>query len=341
MPFDQSHATHMFLSSTTGGAIEIVVRDLNQRQSIWCVRTLEEAARFARGDYSDPAYIHGAAMPGLSRCRGRVPRRVRYLETPAGAAITFATADSDLVTAIHAWLTAQEQDNNGPSPPFELGRTEDRVTITDILSNRIVAGTVFGSLRSSLLGGFLDINQGSRTAVWVVALTIGVACVDNAIVLAGTLLCYGAIFLVGGSRRDFYMVSACCPLGKHGWNVIGLAVLVGAIVLSCLPEVFLGSYGSRRASVIRVSADLDDARHIVTDAETVAETVFVNDAARIVIDVDTSARIIGSANSVETRSMAEDGIAAQRKWPRRRCRLACSPDNPERRGESIDAHEVP
>ncbi len=115
MPFDQSHATHMFLSSTTGGAIEIVVRDLNQRQ-IDLVRShlLEEAARFARGDYSDPAYIHGAAMPGLSRLSAGASRvRVRYFETPAGAAITFATADSDLVTAIHAWLAAQAQDHNG------------------------------------------------------------------------------------------------------------------------------------------------------------------------------------------------------------------------------------
>lgn len=32
------------------------------------------------------------------------------------------------------------------------------------------------------------------------------------------------------------------PLGRSGWNAIGLAVLVGGIVLSCLPEMFFGKY---------------------------------------------------------------------------------------------------
>jgi hypothetical protein len=115
MPFDQSRATHMFLPSAAGGVIEIVVRDLNQKQ-VDLVRShlLEEAARFARGDYSDPAYIHGAAMPGLSRLSAGASRvTVRYFETPAGAAITFASSDSDVVTAIHDWLAAQARDHNG------------------------------------------------------------------------------------------------------------------------------------------------------------------------------------------------------------------------------------
>jgi len=35
------------------------------------------------------------------------------------------------------------------------------------------------------------------------------------------------------------------PLGTHGWNLIGGAVLIGALILCCLPEAFLGKY--RRA----------------------------------------------------------------------------------------------
>jgi hypothetical protein len=115
MPFDQSRSMHMFLPSATGGAIEIVVRDLNRNQ-VDLVRShlLEEAARFARGDYSDPAYIHGAAMPGLDRLSAGASRiAVRYFETPAGAAITFASADPAIVTAIHDWLAAQARDHDG------------------------------------------------------------------------------------------------------------------------------------------------------------------------------------------------------------------------------------
>jgi hypothetical protein len=32
------------------------------------------------------------------------------------------------------------------------------------------------------------------------------------------------------------------PLGGNGWNAIGLTILVGAIALSCLPEIFFGKY---------------------------------------------------------------------------------------------------
>jgi hypothetical protein len=35
------------------------------------------------------------------------------------------------------------------------------------------------------------------------------------------------------------------PLGTNGWNFIGGAVLIGALILCCLPEALLGRY--RRA----------------------------------------------------------------------------------------------
>ncbi|MGC1381621.1 MAG: hypothetical protein WA814_11440 [Candidatus Baltobacteraceae bacterium] len=114
MPFDQKQAMHMFLPSTTGGVVEIVVHDLDAGQ-IALVRShlLREAAMFARGDYSDPAYIHGNAMPGLARLEAAASGvSVRYFETPTGAAITFASADQDLIAAIHQWLAAQQRDHS-------------------------------------------------------------------------------------------------------------------------------------------------------------------------------------------------------------------------------------
>jgi hypothetical protein len=32
------------------------------------------------------------------------------------------------------------------------------------------------------------------------------------------------------------------PLGRHGWNLISLTVLVGAVLLCCLPEFLWGRY---------------------------------------------------------------------------------------------------
>jgi hypothetical protein len=114
MPFDQSKAMHMFLASTTGGIVEVVVHDMDDKQ-IAVVRShlLEEAAKFARGDYSDPAYIHGKTMSGLSELESGGSRvSIRYFETPTGAAIMFSSADRDIVSAIHKWLAAQQRDHN-------------------------------------------------------------------------------------------------------------------------------------------------------------------------------------------------------------------------------------
>ena len=113
MPFDQSQDAHMFLPSITGGVVEIVVHDMDETQ-IQLVRShlLQEAARFARGDYSDPAYIHGKEMPGLTQLASRASRvSVRYFETPSGAAILLTSTDQALVLAIHQWLAAQQRDH--------------------------------------------------------------------------------------------------------------------------------------------------------------------------------------------------------------------------------------
>jgi len=114
MPFDQKQAMHMFLPSATGGVVEIVVHDMDATQ-IALVRShlLQEAAMFIRGDYADPAYIHGKTMPGLARLESAASRvSVHYFETPSGAAIMLTSADHDSVAAIHQWLAAQQRDHS-------------------------------------------------------------------------------------------------------------------------------------------------------------------------------------------------------------------------------------
>ncbi len=113
MPFDMSTAKHMFLPSSNGGVVEVMVNNMEPTQ-IALVRShlLAEAAKFARGDYSDPAYIHGKMMPGLAKLESGAARvSVRYFETPTGAAITFSSADREMVSAVHDWLAAQQRDH--------------------------------------------------------------------------------------------------------------------------------------------------------------------------------------------------------------------------------------
>ena len=88
-----------------------------------------------------------------------------------------------------------------------------------------------------------------RTIIWGVALGImGVGCVVNALRCA-RVHCYvtGPFFLLMALLSLLYGFGLL-PLGRNGWNLIGLVVLIGAVVLCCVPEMFLGRYRNARAN---------------------------------------------------------------------------------------------
>ncbi|MEJ2760496.1 MAG: hypothetical protein P8126_02860 [Gammaproteobacteria bacterium] len=110
MPFDISKTLHIFRMTESGGVEKVVARDPGDTGQVSLIRQhlKHEAGRFQRGDYSDPAKLHGADMPGLKELEaGASHIKVSYMELPAGAAITFRTADIHLLTAIHRWFGAQ------------------------------------------------------------------------------------------------------------------------------------------------------------------------------------------------------------------------------------------
>ena len=110
MPFDLSKTMHIFRMTESGGVERVIVRDPTaQDQVVLIQRHLQhEANAFQRGDYSDPASLHGADMPGLRDLEAGAARiKVLYRALPDGAEITFETADLHLLTAIHRWFGAQ------------------------------------------------------------------------------------------------------------------------------------------------------------------------------------------------------------------------------------------
>lgn len=119
----------------------------------------------------------------------------------------------------------------------------------DILSNGWLAVVLFCLPAIAIaVTGTTECSAGWRTVVWTVALTtLGIACVVNA-VRCGRLHCYltGPFFLAMAVVTLLYGLGAV-PLGANGWNLIGLTILAGAIVLCCLPELFLGKYRKRTA----------------------------------------------------------------------------------------------
>jgi hypothetical protein len=114
MPFNLDATRHIFQQTAKGGVEKVVARDPKSTQQITLIRMhlKREARLFSEGNFSDPAAIHGAGMPGLKELAAGAQRiSFRYSELPDGAAITYETADSKLVSAIHDWFTAQTMDH--------------------------------------------------------------------------------------------------------------------------------------------------------------------------------------------------------------------------------------
>lgn len=114
MPFDLEATTHVFTKTEDGGRQVVRALDAGDEEQIALIRqhlSLERDS-FARGDYTDPARIHGMDMPGVEALSaGYEDVDVRYAERPDGGELRYATDDPDLVGAIHAWFDRQLMDH--------------------------------------------------------------------------------------------------------------------------------------------------------------------------------------------------------------------------------------
>jgi len=114
MPFDLEQTTHVFEKLDDGGLQKVVVKDAANKKQIVLIQShlKEESERFRKGDFSDPAKIHGEDMPGLAQLKaGAAKIDIRYTSLPDGAQIRYTAKDSKLVTALHQWFSAQVSDH--------------------------------------------------------------------------------------------------------------------------------------------------------------------------------------------------------------------------------------
>ena len=114
MPFDLERTTHVFQKLDDGGLQKVVVKDPTNKKQIALIQShlKEESEKFRKGDFSDPAKIHGEDMPGLAELKTGAARiDVRYTALSDGAQIRYATKDAKLITAIHRWFDAQLSDH--------------------------------------------------------------------------------------------------------------------------------------------------------------------------------------------------------------------------------------
>ncbi|HEY0883927.1 MAG TPA: aspartate carbamoyltransferase [Ramlibacter sp.] len=115
MPFSLAATQHVFTKSAEGGTQRVVARKTGDAGQVRLVRQhlREIEAQFRQGDFSGPAHIHGAGMPGLAQLQA-APRgavAISYRDVPAGAELAYRTADPALVAAVHAWFDAQVSDH--------------------------------------------------------------------------------------------------------------------------------------------------------------------------------------------------------------------------------------
>lgn len=118
MPFDLEQTTHIFEKTENGGRQQVIA-DRNRlgvadSEQIALIRQhlVEEAQRFAKGDFHDPSMIHGEQMPGLHELMtGAENIRIEYSEIVDGGQVLYTTDDPELVNAIHLWFDAQLADH--------------------------------------------------------------------------------------------------------------------------------------------------------------------------------------------------------------------------------------
>lgn len=124
MPFSLEQTTHIFSKTKQGGLQQVIVKDSANIEQIRLIRKhlSKISAKFTKGDFSDPARIHGQHMPGLMELRAAKPGRIRivYKELPNGAEIDYSTDARNLISVIHQWFEAQLTDHarhaiSGPS----------------------------------------------------------------------------------------------------------------------------------------------------------------------------------------------------------------------------------
>ena len=91
MPFDLKQTQHIFTKTETGGVQQVITRSPSNTRQIELIRQhlTKISQEFSRGDFSNPAKIHGQDMPGLAELRNANPGqfRVKFKELSDGAEI--------------------------------------------------------------------------------------------------------------------------------------------------------------------------------------------------------------------------------------------------------------
>jgi len=130
MPFSLSATTHIFSKTAAGGTQQVVAKKASDTAQVQLIRQHLQEIRmqFLNGDFSGPGHIHGEDMPGLTELRDAKPGQldISYKEIEGGAQLTYKTANSVLVSALHKWFDAQLSDHGKDAKAGHAGHISSK-----------------------------------------------------------------------------------------------------------------------------------------------------------------------------------------------------------------------
>jgi hypothetical protein len=113
MGVDQYVSTHRFLPARDGGRIELLSNS-GDPVAVAAIRAhfTELARSFSAGDFSTPAFVHLATVPGTKvMAEKRNAIRYQVVELPRGGGLRIRTRDSAALVAIHEFLAYQRREH--------------------------------------------------------------------------------------------------------------------------------------------------------------------------------------------------------------------------------------
>ena len=114
MPFSLDQTLHTFDKTDTGGVQRVRASKAAVEQVAMIRSHLYSIAQsFNARDFSAPAHIHGADMPGMAELKAAKPGEltVGYRELDDGAELDYVSHAPEMVAAIHRWFDAQLVDH--------------------------------------------------------------------------------------------------------------------------------------------------------------------------------------------------------------------------------------
>jgi hypothetical protein len=115
MGFDVDKTVHHFYLYEDGGAIDVRVKDKNDKTNLDAIQMhLSHIAQmFGQGNFEMPMMVHETqAMPGLEDL-AKMKDKIKYIYTdsPEGGRVEIVTKDKDALAAVHAFLKYQIADH--------------------------------------------------------------------------------------------------------------------------------------------------------------------------------------------------------------------------------------